>query len=121
MNFSNTPLVSIILPLYNGENTILSTIQSVVKQTYKNWELIIVDDYSKDNSLNIIKNHFSENNSNYWKKRYFGKKYAVINYRTGTKKKCKVSYDSRFEDKASFNSRKSSFGPFCKEQWLNKN
>lgn len=47
-------LVSIILPVYNGENYISQTIESCINQTYENWELIIVDDCSKDNTDRII-------------------------------------------------------------------
>lgn len=47
-------LVSIITPVYNAEAFIEQTIQSVIKQTYKNWELILVNDKSTDNSLSII-------------------------------------------------------------------
>lgn len=54
-NISN-PLVSIIIPVYNGEKYIAETIQSVIDQTYENWELIIVDDGSTDNTSNIVKN-----------------------------------------------------------------
>lgn len=49
------PLLSIIIPSYNHENYIAKAIESVMKQTYVNWELIIVDDGSKDNSPNIIR------------------------------------------------------------------
>lgn len=48
-------LVSIIIPSYNSELFISETITSVLNQTYKNFELIIVDDNSIDDSLNIIK------------------------------------------------------------------
>lgn len=50
----NQPLVSLILTSYNYEKYIGQTIASVVSQTYQNWELIISDDCSKDNSLNVI-------------------------------------------------------------------
>ena len=55
-------LVSIITPCYNGERFINYCIESVIAQTYKNWEMIIVDDNSKDNSKNII-NSFTKNDS----------------------------------------------------------
>jgi glycosyltransferase involved in cell wall biosynthesis len=43
-------LVSIIIPTYNRIHTLKRTIESVLSQTYKNWELIIVDNYSTDNT-----------------------------------------------------------------------
>lgn len=48
-------LVSIITPCYNAEKFILETYKSIKKQTYRNWEWIIVDDKSTDNSCQIIK------------------------------------------------------------------
>lgn len=53
-------LVSIITPCYNGEKYISETIDSVIAQSYSNWEMIIVDDGSKDNSAEIIKNYMSK-------------------------------------------------------------
>lgn len=47
-------LVSIITPCYNTATVISQTIQSVIRQTYKNWEMLIVDDCSTDNSSSII-------------------------------------------------------------------
>lgn len=47
-------LVSIIMPCYNGATFIAESIQSVLNQTYKNFELIIIDDGSTDNSKEII-------------------------------------------------------------------
>jgi glycosyltransferase involved in cell wall biosynthesis len=51
----NKPLISVCIPSYNNERFIKSTIQSVIDQTYDNWELIIADDVSSDTSLEIIK------------------------------------------------------------------
>lgn len=49
--------VSIIVPVYNAEKYIDRCIKSLIEQTYKNIEIILVNDGSKDNSLNIIKNY----------------------------------------------------------------
>ena len=48
-------LVSIIMPTYNCGKFIEETINSVINQTYTNWELIIVDDCSKDNTEEVVK------------------------------------------------------------------
>ena len=48
-------LVSIITPCYNGARYISETINSVISQTYTDWEMLIIDDGSKDNSSEIIK------------------------------------------------------------------
>lgn len=48
------PLVDIIMPVYNSEKTIRNSIESILKQTYKNWCLIIIDDGSTDNTRSII-------------------------------------------------------------------
>lgn len=49
-----TPLVSIVIPCYNHAQFVQETIQSVIEQDYKNIELIIIDDGSKDNSVDVI-------------------------------------------------------------------
>ncbi len=54
MNGLTSDLVSIIIPVYNNERFIGETIQSVILQTYSNWELIIVDDGSTDNLKGIV-------------------------------------------------------------------
>ena len=49
-----SPLVSIIIPSYNHAQYIETAIESVKKQTYKNWELIVIDDGSTDNTHQIL-------------------------------------------------------------------
>lgn len=56
------PLVSIITPLYNSEKFIGETIESVLNQTYKNWEMIIVNDCSKDNGPKIVEEYCKKDN-----------------------------------------------------------
>lgn len=51
----NNPLVTVIVPSYNHEKYINQTIESILNQTYKNIEFIVVDDGSKDNSGSILK------------------------------------------------------------------
>lgn len=55
-------LVSIITPSYKSENFISQTIESVLNQTYQNWELIIVDDASPDNANKIIEEFCKKDN-----------------------------------------------------------
>ncbi|TWI88223.1 teichuronic acid biosynthesis glycosyltransferase TuaG [Chitinophaga japonensis] len=53
----SAPLVSIITPAYNVEKYIDATITSVIKQTYENWELIVVDDHSGDDTFSIVSSY----------------------------------------------------------------
>lgn len=62
--YPDKPLVSIITIVFNGEKYLEETIQSVLNQTYKNIEYIIVDGGSTDESLNIIRKY--ENQIDYW-------------------------------------------------------
>ena len=54
---NRNPKISIVTVVFNGESEIERTIRSVVNQTYKNIEYIIVDGASKDNTLNIVKKY----------------------------------------------------------------
>ncbi|MCF3646977.1 glycosyltransferase family 2 protein [Planktothrix agardhii] len=48
-------LISVVIPVYNGAKTIQQTINSVLNQTFKDWELIIIDDGSQDSTVKIIR------------------------------------------------------------------
>ncbi|PVX50753.1 glycosyltransferase involved in cell wall biosynthesis [Balneicella halophila] len=54
--------VSIITPSYNSEMYISETIEAIINQTYRNWELLITDDCSSDNTKEIVRN-YQENDS----------------------------------------------------------
>jgi glycosyltransferase involved in cell wall biosynthesis len=56
------PLVSIIIPCFNRELVIYQTLDSIIRQTYNNWECIIVDDGSSDNTISNINNYCKEDN-----------------------------------------------------------
>lgn len=53
----NQPLVSVIMPVYNCERFLTEAIESVISQSYQKWELLIVDDGSKDKSVSIIESY----------------------------------------------------------------
>jgi len=52
--------ISVILSVYNAEKYLEESIQSIIKQTFKDWELIIINDGSTDNSFNIINKYVSD-------------------------------------------------------------
>ena len=58
----NPPLVSVIVPCYNMERFISDTIDSVVRQTYPHWELLIADDASTDGTVDIVQKHCAQDN-----------------------------------------------------------
>ena len=53
----STPLVSVITPIYNREKYLTKCIESILEQTYLNFEFLIIDDKSSDNTLEMIKNY----------------------------------------------------------------
>ena len=79
------PLVSIICLCYNHEKYVVETLQSVINQSYSNIELIIVDDYSSDNSKDVIVNwlkdypeiQFIANNVNLGNTKSFNKAFQL--------------------------------------------
>ena len=56
----NEGLVSVVVPVYNAEKWIEDTILTIKSQTYENWELILVNDGSTDNSLEVIRKYENE-------------------------------------------------------------
>lgn len=59
-NYKESVLVSIIIPSYNASKFIRETITSVRQQSYQNWEMIVVDDYSSDDTCKIIEQECGE-------------------------------------------------------------
>jgi glycosyltransferase involved in cell wall biosynthesis len=66
------PLVSIITPVYNGEQFLLEAIESALAQTYQNFELLIVNDGSTDNSKAIITNYLNNTKIRYFEQQNAG-------------------------------------------------
>lgn len=57
-------LVSIIVPVYNVEKYIIATIECVLAQTYTNWELLLIENSSKDNTRECVKKYLEEHPDN---------------------------------------------------------
>lgn len=78
------PLVSVILPCYNHENFVAQAIESVINQSYKNIELIVGDDGSTDNSVEVMKRYSSWFAKEfYYDKNTGGIGYMLIQHATG--------------------------------------
>ncbi|MDX8047093.1 glycosyltransferase [Gracilibacillus sp. S3-1-1] len=60
--YANQPKVTIIVPTYNAEDTILTTLRSLTAQTWRNLEIIVVDDCSTDHTLEVVENYLQEDN-----------------------------------------------------------
>ena len=65
--------LSVLMTVYNAEKYLKHSINSILKQTYKNWELIIVDDGSTDRSINVIKNFNDKRIRLIKQKKHFGR------------------------------------------------
>ena len=61
-NYNSNPLVSIVVITYNSAKYVLETLESAKAQTYAHKELIISDDYSRDNTIEICRNWLADNN-----------------------------------------------------------
>ncbi|MBD7968900.1 glycosyltransferase [Paenibacillus gallinarum] len=60
LNTSNIPLVSVVIPVYDRTDVLVSSIESILNQTYKNLELLIVCDGSPESTINIVKSYESD-------------------------------------------------------------
>ena len=54
-----SPVISVVMPSYNSEKFITNSIDSVIKQTFTSWELLIIDGGSNDNTINIVKSYLN--------------------------------------------------------------
>ena len=85
---STRPVVSIIMNCHNGQKFLSDAIQSVINQSFKNWELIFWDNSSSDNSRNILKS-FSDKRIKYFFSNKFCNLYEARNLAV---KECKGKY-----------------------------
>ncbi len=58
-------MISVIIPCYNSAKTIILVLNSVINQTYKNYEILIVDDGSNDNTKDLVHDFFKDKHINY--------------------------------------------------------
>jgi glycosyltransferase EpsE len=54
------PSITVIIVVYNGENSITKAVDSIVQQSFKDWELIVCDDASSDNTYNLLENYVTD-------------------------------------------------------------
>ena len=71
MNIKFKPLVSIVIPTYNRANYLSKALQSVLYQTYKNWEVLVIDNYSTDDTEKVI-NRYNDSRIKYLKNQNYG-------------------------------------------------
>ena len=64
-NFLSQPLVSVIVPTYNGAKRIARTLQSIIEQDYENLEIIVVDDVSTDNTVEVVQKVLEDSGRNF--------------------------------------------------------
>ena len=82
------PLISVVINCFNGEKYLKESIKSVLKQSYKHWEIIIWDNKSSDGSKKIIRNFNDKRIKYYFSKRH----YKLYKARNLAVKKCKGDF-----------------------------
>ena len=71
MNSKSTPLVSIVIPTYNHANFLGKSLESIIDQTYNNWEAIVIDNHSTDETNQVI-DKFKDSRIQYFKISNYG-------------------------------------------------
>jgi glycosyltransferase involved in cell wall biosynthesis len=103
------PIISVVMAVYNAEKYLVKSINSILNQTYRNYELIIIDDHSMDKSISVI-NQFKDyriqliqntNNCGPAKTRNIGIKKAIGEY-IAIMDADDLSYPERLEDQLKF-------------------
>ena len=92
---TNSDLVSIITPFKNSSKFLEECLISIINQSYKTWELIMIDDYSNDNSFDIA-NKIAENDKRIKLYKNKGNKGIIHSLRLGLKK-CSGNYITRMD------------------------
>lgn len=75
---SRNPLISVIMNCHNGQEFVQESVKSLISQTYKNWELIFYDNFSRDLSIKIIRS-FKDKRIKFFKSNKFLKLYDARN------------------------------------------
>ena len=63
MNHNSSPLFSVIIPNYNHAKYLPRAIDSVINQTFSNWEILLIDNHSSDETEKVVNPYLSEKNS----------------------------------------------------------
>jgi len=74
---NTSPLVSVIMPVYNGQDYIAEAIESILNQTFKDFELIIINDGSTDRTEEVIKSYLNDKRVRYYKQLHKGYSAAI--------------------------------------------
>jgi glycosyltransferase involved in cell wall biosynthesis len=93
-----TPLVSIIIPTYLRSNLIIKTLKSIINQSYVNWECIIIDDGSDEDTINKILDFINSEPRIFFFKRSFNSKKGPSACRNEGMKKAEGKYLQFFDD-----------------------
>ena len=92
---TNNDLISIITPFKNSSEFLNESLESIINQSYLNWELIIIDDYSNDNSFQLV-NSISQNDKRIKLYKNEGEKGIISCLRQGLNK-CSGDYITRMD------------------------